>query len=307
MTLPDLINASRTDEHGEMGRSIFESPEGFLAQAVARNKLLVLFAALAFAVAGAGVGASRNYSSSAYSAAATLQVGQVNPNSPGFYGYVQSSAALATAFSRAVTAEDVLSTVHERLSLTPAQASARLSAAPIPQSPAFRVIATGPTEAAAIRLANVAAASVISYVSEINSANPEATSLLREYRSASIELHQAVARVTRLKANNTASETTQLTAEADVSAAGVKVTALGSAYTAAISSQAPRSGLVTLIAGATTATNDKGSGIVLYGLIGLLVGIVLGCAGAVVRYARRRVRHEPSLPPDVERASRSPV
>jgi uncharacterized protein involved in exopolysaccharide biosynthesis len=274
------------NEHGEMTRSIVEPPEGFVFRAIARNKLIVLVAAIVLAGAGAAVGASRNHSDSTYTAEATLQVGQVNPNSPGFYGYVQSSAALATAFSRAITAEGVLTTVHKKLGLTQAQAMARLSAAPIPESPTFRVFATGPTQASAVQLANVAAASISSYVSEVNSANPEAPSLLSAYRSAALELRKAVVKYDLVNGGRTASQLTRLTAQAEVSTAGLKLDALGSAYKTSVSTQAPRSGLVTLLAGATSATSNRDSKIALYGLVGLLIGILLGCCVAVVRESR---------------------
>ena len=89
---------------------------------------------------GAGIGLLRQ---TTYTASATLQVGQVNPNSPGFLGYVQSASSLATAFSRSIAAAPVLATVKRKLALGPADATPRLSAEPIPLAPAFRVIATG--------------------------------------------------------------------------------------------------------------------------------------------------------------------
>lgn len=263
-----------------MVRGVFEPPSSFTLRALARGKLLICVCAIAVALGGLAYGDSRPRS---YTASATLQVGQVNPNSPGFYSYVLSASALATAFSRSVSAEPVLATVHRKLGLAPATAVARLSGEPLPQSPAFKVIAAGTSEKGAVALANVAAAAVIAYEGKSNSSNPEAESLLREYRDASLQLQRATAALDGLNqaaaarhAAISSPSRAQAAAEAQRDAAAVKVKAIGIAYTAAVSSQAPRSGLVSLVAGATTASSNHRSKIELYGFIGLLAGILLG-------------------------------
>jgi uncharacterized protein involved in exopolysaccharide biosynthesis len=273
-------------------RGIFEPPSGFVLSSITRNKLIVLLAAILLTVAGLAVGKTRK---STYTASATLQVGQVNPNSPGFYGYVQSAASLATAFSRAISAEPVLATIQDKLRLAPAVSVSRLSAEPIPQAPAFRVIATGPTEHAAVELANVASNAVIVYEGQSNSANPEAESLLSEYRAASIRLQRDVENIAhlyhRVRVRSTADKSVLARAEADKNADAARFKAIGAAYNAAIASQAPRTGLVSLLAGAPSASSNHSSKVELFGFIGLLVGILVGCGAAVLRErlgARRR-------------------
>ncbi len=262
---------------------VFEPPSGFALTAIARNKLLVCVVVALCAALGVAYGLSRAPS---YTASATLQVGQVNPNSPGFYGYVQSAAALASAFSRAVAAEPVLAAVQQKLKLAPAAAAARLSAEPIPVSPAFRVIATGPSRTAATALANVAAAALIEYESQSNSANPQAKTLLHEYVEASFALQRASALFTHLERDKRASTEARARAGAERTAAEVKVKAIGNSYVGAVTSQAPRSGLVSLIAGATSASSDHRSKVEMFGLIGLLAGVVLGCLAAFLRERR---------------------
>jgi uncharacterized protein involved in exopolysaccharide biosynthesis len=264
-------------------RGVFEPPSGFAPTAIARHKLLVCAVAAICAVLGVAYGLSRQPN---YTASATLQVGQVNPNSPGFYGYVQSAAALASAFSRAVAAEPVLAAVQQKLKLPPSVSSARLTAEPIPVSPAFRVIATGPSRTAAVTLANVAAGALIDYESQSNSANPQAKALLHEYAEASFALQRANTSFTRLAHDKRASVEARARAAAERTAAQVKVKAIGNSYVGAVTSQAPRSGLVTLLAGATSASSDHKSKIEMFGFIGLLAGIVLGCLGALLRERR---------------------
>jgi len=278
-----------------MNGGIFEPPTGFVVSAIRHNKLIVLALAIVLAAIGAGVGAKH---ATTYTASTTLQVGQVNPNSPGFNGYTQSATALAAVFSRAIEAEAVLSTIQQKLKLEPAKAAKRLSSEPLPLAPAFRIVATGPTEPAAIQLANTASSAVIEDVSKTNSANPEASLLLKEYREASVQLEQILAKIEN--AEHTArthgqarsellSTKTMASAEAEKGAINARLRAIGSAYSAQIASEAPRSGLVTMLAGATSASGDHRSKIELYGLIGLLIGIVAGCAAAVVR-ERLRLR-----------------
>jgi hypothetical protein len=260
---------------------VFEPPSGFTITAIARHKGLVVLCAIVFAIAGIAWGALR---SPTYTASATLQVGQVNPNSPGFLGYVQSASSLATAFSRAIGAAPVLATVDRKLGVPVSEAAPRLSAEPIPLSPAFRVIATGSSADAAIRLANTTASAVIVYEGHSNSANPEAQALLNSYRDASLSLRQAEA---QLAGEGSESSDAALAAEAEKSAAKVKLKAIETAYVSAVASQAPRQGLVSLLAGATTASNDRKAKTELFGFIGLLVGAVLGCGAAVLSERRR--------------------
>ena len=120
--------------------------QGTVVSAISRWKYWILLAGLLLAAAGVAVGIKRK---PVYTASSSLQVGKVNPNSPGFFGYTQSAADLATNYSRAITATGVLSRVQASTGLPPAVAATRLSAEPIPNSSVFRIIATGPTGAAA--------------------------------------------------------------------------------------------------------------------------------------------------------------
>jgi capsular polysaccharide biosynthesis protein len=280
----EMRSASPNGEGGPPPVGIFEPSDSFAVRAIGAHKLLVVVVAVLVALLGAGFGYLRQPS---YSATASLQVGQVNPNSPGFLGYTQSAASLATAFSRSVGAAPVLDTVERKLKLTRPVAASRLAAEPIPQAPVFQVVATGPSERAAVRLANVAAGAVVAYESKSNSANPQAGSLLRDYRRTSLALRRAVMRVAEVDANSSASSEELLKAEAAKSAAQVQLEATGKAYTEAVTSQAPRQGLVSFLAGATTASSDRRSTAQLYGFIGLLAGLALGCAIAVLRERRR--------------------
>jgi hypothetical protein len=283
-------SAAASDDSAAQG--VFEPPEGDLLKAISRNKGLIAICAILCALAGVTIGLLRP---ATYEAAATLQVGQVNPNSPGFASYTQSSSSLATAFSRAIAAEPVLVKIEHKLGLTPQRAVTRLSSEPIALSPAFRVIATGPSARDAMRLANVAAGGVIAYENRSNSANPQAAALLSSYRRASLALNQASEKVSQLGPEAPSED--RLEAEAELSSARVQLKAISNAYVTTVASQPPRAGFVSLLAGATSASDNRSSRVQLFGFVGLLAGIALGCAVAFRRERRRERRQAGSTGP----------
>jgi uncharacterized protein involved in exopolysaccharide biosynthesis len=284
---------SQHNSHGHPPAPRDADADGVVVRALARHRPLIVVCAIVLAGLGAGFGALR---AGTYTASATLQVGQVNPNSPGFFGFVQSATDLATAFSRSITAESVLDTVHEQLGLGPNQAVDRLSAEPIPNSPIFRVIATGPNPTSAIRLANVAGNAVVAYVTKANTTDPEGDGLLASYHAASLRLAKVTAETGRAAAAYAAhpSVTTfaaLLGARAQQAAEKLRTQAIAANYQES-ARNTTTTDLVSLLAGAATATSDHSSKIELYAFTGLLAGFVIGCAGAIV-LDRRKLRVAP--------------
>jgi uncharacterized protein involved in exopolysaccharide biosynthesis len=276
----------------ENRHSVFEPPDSFVLSAIRWNKLLILACALACAVIGIAYGLART---PVYTASASLQVGQVNPNSPGFLGYVQSASSLAAAFSRSIDAAPVLSAVEKQVGVSSREAVESLTSEPIPLSPVFRVIATSSDEGKATALANVASQAVIKYQSHTNSANPEAKSLLGEYRGGALAVQKAKDKVAQLESEG-ARAPQIAAAEAQTKSAQVRLKAVGNAYNTTIVSQAPRTGMVTILAGATSASSDRKSKVELFGFLGLLLGCALGCVLAVLRERR-----------DIPRGAQSPL
>jgi len=282
---PERERITGPPRHDEPTRGIFEKPSGPAMRALAASKALIAGLAVLGAVLGCAYGLSRTPT---YTASATLQVGQVNPNSPGFYGYVQSASALATTFSRAVYAEPVLADVRRDTGLSAVRAASNLSAEPIPVSPAFRVFATASSSRGAIALANSAAHGVISYEGQSNGAGPEASSLMGEYKEASLALQGASARAAQLEKDRRAGSFARAKARAERSAAAVRLKAIAGSYVAAVASQAPRSGLVSLLAGASTAASDRKSRTEMLALLGLLAGALVGAALALALGTRAK-------------------
>src|SRR5689334_6644056 len=76
---------------------------------------------------------------------------------------------------------------------------ARLSAAPIPQSPVFRVVARAPGPRAAIDLANAASTALIAYVNGINQSSPDTTRLYGKLKDAESSYSSRLATQSRLE------------------------------------------------------------------------------------------------------------
>jgi Chain length determinant protein len=269
---------------------VFDPLNSFIVDAIRWHKLLVAAFAALCALIGIAFGLVRQ---PLYTASATLQVGRVDPSAPGFGSYSESTASLASAFSRSITATPVLGEIQRKLGLRTTQSASRLSSEPIPSSPTFRVIATGSSARSAIDLANVAAGGVVTYVSQSNSSNPQARALLQAYVGASKGLRRARATQNNLPAS--ASRAAQIDAEAAQTAAAAKADALYKSYVAAVGSEASRSGLVSILADATSASDDRRAKLQLFGFIGLLIGLVLGTAAATWR--ERSPRRLQPLPP----------
>jgi uncharacterized protein involved in exopolysaccharide biosynthesis len=283
---PDALMSPPLPINGNGNHGIFDRPGGPFVTALSRHKLAIAICALLFAALGLAFGLLR---SPTYTGSASLQVGQVNPNSPGFVGYTQSASSLAEVFSRAIYAEPVLKQVETELGLPAAVAAERLSAEPIALSPVFRVVAEGPSATAAEKLANAASEAVVTYVGKSNSANPQSAALLHEAHEAAVGLRRAEAKVNHLAADSSAG---LLEAEAARNVAKLKLEAISKSYVETVATQAPRAGLVSLVAGATTAESDRHSKAQLYAFVGLLVGLLVG--GCIALLLERRRSGEPS-------------
>lgn len=278
---PDALMPQSLPVNGDGDHRIFDRPSGPFVGALLRHKLLIAACAVLFAVLGLAFGLLR---SPTYTGSTALQVGQVNPNSPGFVGYTQSASSLAEVFSRAIYAEPVLRQVEAKLGIPPAQAAARLSAEPIALSPVFRIVATGPSATGAENLANTASEAVISYVGKSNSADPQSAVLLRKAHAAALAVRQAEAKVNRIAGSD---EGERLEAEAARNVARLKLEAISRSYVETVATQAPRAGLVSLVAGATTAESDRKSKAQMYALIGFLLGLLIGGCLALMVERRR--------------------
>jgi capsular polysaccharide biosynthesis protein len=278
------------DNYGESRSGDFPAerspiPRLTVVQALLRNWLLVVLPAVMLAATGGIIAFSRT---STYTAEARLSVAKANPTSPAFGGFVVAAAALATVYSRAINAPQLVAPVSNRLHLSQAVVDARLSATPIQDSPIIRVIGTAPSAQAAESIANAGAAQLTTYVTNSNRANPDATRLLGLYQAAARLKAQnaaALARAQKALNSNPGNGSLQSTVVNDTARSdslGVQLNALAGAYIQAQSSQAATE-LLSPLSSATSATSNRSSKVQDLAGLGLLTGLVLGVALAMWR------------------------
>ena len=253
---------------------------------IRRHLALVIFPALVLLAAGIAVGAVR---SPTYTAQASLIIGGSDPASPNFGGNISAAGSLATAYSRAIVATPVVDSVTSKLKVSRATVTGGLSSAPVPDSPAFDILASAPSAHLAIALANAANVAVLGYVNTLNSAGRNIQKLLTSYEAAAVKVsrdNSALAVAGRTPTNTKAISAARATRDRDQ----LILNTLGSAYSAALQANPPTTG-VSVLTTASDATNDRKSTIELLGFVGLVVGALLGVVLAMFAGARevRRV------------------
>jgi capsular polysaccharide biosynthesis protein len=259
-----------------------------VARAMVWNWPIVLVCVVIFTSIGGAVALLRSPS---YTATAKLSVGRIDITSPGaLSGYAVATQALATGYSRTVTALPVVKPVSEKTGMSVNELQESLIGTPVAESPIFKLEAEASSEGKAIEVVNAASHSLVRYTARLNQSNPDSTRLYRQYRTATVlrkiakqELHSAQE---ALSSTPSASEAAAIArVQSNVDAANLKVDAVGRAYTASVQSQAATQ-LVQILSPATRASSDRASKLTILLFIGLIVGLLVGGAIAVVRERR---------------------
>jgi hypothetical protein len=257
--------------------------------AMRASPLLVLFPILLLVGAGVAVGLTRDPN---YTAQARLGVVHVDVSA--LSGSSNAAETLADTYSRAIDADEVVRPITERFHISTKDARARLSGAPIPESPVFRVVARATSQRRAIDLANAASESLLEYVQNLNRSDRDVAQLYRRLSAAELAYNERLAAKERRERDFAAarepSRNVQLAlvrARAATSAASDRVTALRTAYSESVGSGVSTE-LVEVLVTASDATSDRWTRLQLLAFGGLATGLALGVALAVARAARRR-------------------
>ena len=219
-------------------------------------------------------------------------------NAPGaLAGFTQASQSLAQAYSRLISSEEVINRVATETGIEPGAARRRLSATPVPDSPVFRIEATGGSKRRTIDLANTGAQVLIDHAARVARSNPDAGRLLRQYRTASLALNRAElayqdARSSLRQSDTPGVRTEFARAKAVRDSARLRATSLEEAYT---ESQAGQSNteLIQFLSRARSADSDRDDKLQIYLYIAVVAGALGGVALAMAR-ARRRPRARPA-------------
>jgi uncharacterized protein involved in exopolysaccharide biosynthesis len=270
---------------------------------------LVVIAALVCAGVGAKYAHSRKQE---FQATASLSVGLLDLNTQSVPGFATGGEIVASGFSRSVQTDDVILPVARRLHMPPGEVRARVSSTSVPSSPIFTVSAIGPSQPAAVDLANAVSHSMVAYGRSHSGSQDNSAALLQRYRAAVRELNKAKSRVANLRsrgsststatgtasttstASTTASSSRALSqAKADVEAQHLRVQAIGELYRSQ-TGQPQTGAVVQPLVNAQSASSDRKSRVELYAAVGGLAGLCLGTGLAVLltgwRYRRRLAR-----------------
>jgi uncharacterized protein involved in exopolysaccharide biosynthesis len=268
----------------------------------ARGWFIVVAMGVLFAAAGVVVALGRHPT---YTAESSMNVGAVNLRVQAQSGYTAGAEALASSYSRVAMSSLVVNPVARKLHLTPQQVSDRLTAAPVPDQPAFRILATGPSAGEAITLADAATKQMQSYADQASTGHDSAGTLLKRFQRQSGRAARLQQRYFLLKGYEAESKVTGATPEQIANApsqkklidaqvayetAQLKAQALSGMYAVRVQEvgDAPR---VALLGRSIGATSDRTHVLEELGAAGLLAGLLIGAALALLTdraTARRR-------------------
>ncbi len=273
-------------------RTVAEAPPAIsLVRAMVWNWWIVLICVVLCGGVGATLALVRTEQ---YTATSRLAVGRIDITSPGaLSGFAVATQALATGYSRTVTAKAVAEEVSKQTGIPVKDVQSHVVATPVAESPVFKIEATAPDRKEAIALANLSGKALIRYQTELNRDNPDSKRLYARYR-------KAVAKEKSAEKGLEAAETEvedrpippvedQLQRQrAELAAATLRADALGKAYTSSVQSQVATD-LIQVISPANDASSDRRSTFFVYTFIGLVIGLVLGGALSYLREWRLSV------------------
>jgi capsular polysaccharide biosynthesis protein len=253
--------------------------------AVLRHPLIAILPVVALVAAAVAVGKQR---SPTYTAESRVAIGSFNPSQSEAPGAAYAGTQFAAAYSRAITAQDVVTPIARQTGLTAGQVAARIAATPIPDSPMVRITGQGPSSAEATKLTDAATSALLDYVRREDASGATANALLAQYRSA-----QAAA----AKADNHVQDVQQRTngqrptgsvrraldrAQTAADTADLRARALRSSYLQ--QAQSESSGIpVRTLNPAGAGTSDSSKTLKLLVTIAALVGVAVGVALATAR------------------------
>jgi hypothetical protein len=263
-------------------------------ECVRRHWIIAIVPVLVLVTAAAMLGLKR---APTYTAETRMAVGGIDLTAPGALGgFALASQSLASSYSRAVNAEEVIGDVARRAGTTPGFVRPRITATPVPESPVFRIEARAATPQRAELLANLTAASLERYVKALNSGRAaDAGRFFASYQKAARTYQRSVVARQDAEAAFRASSTSgrrdaMIKARAAESAARLRRDALQSNYLTAIGGQVAVANIQQLTS-AVSAKSDRNSRLALYVFVALLAGGLIGTALATLRANARVRRH----------------
>jgi hypothetical protein len=258
---------------------------------------LVLVVVLLFVGGAVYVGLTRTPT---YRAETQINVGRTDVRVQALPGYVAGAATLANAYSRVVMSDEIVDRVASDLGVPKGQIKEDLTAAPVPENPILRIVGWGEDPDAAVRLTRTAAQELERYVARTDAASRSIEANLRQFREQSRKAEDLRRRLDRLEAGASATAAAGATAEEPSAAelsrlrvayetAKLRADALGQMFRDRQVELASTAGIET-ISRPALAGDDRRSVLQRLVAVGVLAGVVVGSALAILLGARRRRR-----------------
>ncbi len=248
-----------------------------VVDAIRERPLLFGVPVAACLVAGLLAGLVRSPVHTAESRLAIARISVSTQALPGFAAGVQD---LAATYSRLATADEVTADAAELLRVEADDLEGRVTSSPIPQSPLFRIEATGATADEAIATANATGEALSGYISRLNSENPDSERIYGQFLLASRDLVDArttlrVAQERARRAPGPEALRRIVSAEAQVAGAALRADSLRDQYRTSIAGTGSGS-LIQVVNPARSATSDRGDTLQRFAVTGLLAGLLVG-------------------------------
>jgi hypothetical protein len=277
--------------------SVRKEPPGVWS-AVRSSKVVVAIIVLLGTAIGLGVGVHR---SPKYSATANLAVLHLNfgGSQGALNAFSTAGPILADTYARSIDADGVVTALAKQFHTSTTTIRSDLSAASVPASPLLMVTAKTTSSATSIALANAAMAQLVKYLAGVNATNPAIATLYAQLKSADASAAAAQAKQEAVRANiehamqtskavsMSASQQAQLSAAQSAATLAANEAATINATYQQARLNAANTNYLQPLQSATSAKSDRVSRLLLYGFIGLVVGIALGTGAAVMRQSRR--------------------
>jgi hypothetical protein len=246
-------------------------------ESVFRYPAFAIVPVVALVLAGLAVGLLRD---PVYTAEARISVGRVDVPAYTLQGVTVGNSTLAASYARALAAPNVVERAARAAGVSEEDARESLAGSQIPNSTLIRIEAEGDSSQQAQRLANAAAAELIRYVTTLNVRQQDDKALAR-FRRAQGRAERARTRLLRIQSERPNSSAAQ-EARLDFRTAELNARSVGARVLQATEAPAPEN-LLQLVVPAATADSDKDTALQESLLIGLVAGIVLGFALALLR------------------------
>lgn len=275
---PPVVNG-----HGELP-PFAPQPRVDLVAAVRRHPVVAALPVVLLVVLAAIAAYNRP---AVFTAETRLAVGRVDPSVPGgLVGFTDATRALAERYSRSVRSEAVLQPVSGPGVAAIDELRRKVNAAPIPESPVFRITAKGATAAEAVRLSNQVSDSMVRFAAIQSEATPLSARALAAYRKASELMAERRAIEGTRRQQDDARETLRsrrllAAARAEVAVAELRVRILRNEYEASRRTPGPVA-TASVLERATGATSDRLKKAQLLLFAAVAVGIPIGLAFAVM-------------------------